>query len=174
MMVAMHRFLIAVVALTGCGIADFDVDQAVPEQMVQGSSIPSPLAALFPLPLSLDLNQKIKTQDTGPIGTITLSSLSLTITKTDEPAGDTDDWSFVTSVDVFVESTKSGTTLPKVKIASVASPGAVQVMNFAVQGGVDIKPYIDEGSQVDTSGTGMVPADDVSYDGASTFTVHPL
>jgi hypothetical protein len=169
----MHRFVIAVVALTGCGIADFDVTQGIPEQVVQGSSIPAPLTALFPLPLSLDLNQKIKAQNTGPIGTITLSSLALTITKTSEPPGDTDDWSFVTSVDVFVESTKSGTTLPKVKIASVSSPGAVQVMNFKVES-VDVKPYIDEGSQVDTSGTGTVPPDDVSYNGTSTFTVHPL
>ncbi|CAN5249486.1 hypothetical protein BH11MYX1_BH11MYX1_14720 [soil metagenome] len=169
----MHRFLTAVVALAGCGIADFDVSQDVPEQAVQGSNIPAPLGALFPLPLSLDLAQKIKAQNTGPIGTVTLSSLALTITKTDEPAGDTDDWSFVTSVEVFVESTKSGTTLPKVKIASVSAPGAVQVMNFKVEN-VDVKPYIDEGSQVDTSGTGMVPSDDVSYDGVSTFTVHPL
>ncbi len=168
------RYLLLVSLITGCGIADFDVDQTVPEQTVQGSSIPSPLAALFPLPLSLDLSQKIKAQNTGPIGTITLSSLELTITNTAKPAGDTDDWSFVSQVDVFVESTKSGTSLPKVKIASVSNPGAVQVMKFEVEGGVDVKPYIDEGSQVDTSGTGMVPPDDVSYDGTSTFTVHPL
>ncbi len=169
----MHRLFILVIALTGCGIADFDVDQAVPEQMVQGSNIPSPLGALFPLPLSLDLSQKIKAQNTGPIGTITLSSLALQITKTDEPTGDTDDWSFVNEVDVFVKSTKSGTTLPRIKIASVVSPGAVRTLSFKVES-ANIKPYIDEGSQVETSGTGMVPADDVSYDGTSTFTVHPL
>jgi len=165
---------VILVAASGCGIADFDVDQPVVEQRIQGSGIPAPLAALFPLPLSLDLESKIKAHDTGPIGRITLSSLELDITKTSEPAGDSDDWAFVTHVDVFVSSTKSGTTLPKVKIASVDQPGAVRAMTFTVEGGVDLKPYIDEGSQVDSSGSGTVPSDDVTYDGKAVFTVHPL
>ena len=170
----MRAFLACVFLAAGCGIADFDLDQKVPEQVIAGSGIPAPLAALFPLPLNLDLTQQIKAHDTGPIDSVTLSSLSLTITATDRPSGDTDDWSFVSHVDVFVESTKSGTTLPKVKIASVDAPGAVQTMTFTVDESVNLKPYVDEGSKVDSSGSGTVPPDDVSYDGASTFHVHPL
>src|ERR1700759_1829190 len=97
---------LAAFVLTGCSVLDFDIGQNIPEQMVQGSQIPGPLAALFPIPISLDLESAIKAQNTGPIDSVTLSSLELTITMTDEPSGDTDDWSFVTSVDVFVESTK--------------------------------------------------------------------
>jgi hypothetical protein len=166
--------LVLAVVASACGVADFDVDQPVLEQQIQGSGIPAPLAALFPLPLNLDLEAKIKAHDTGPIDSVTLSSLALTITATSEPAGDTDDWSFVDHVDVFVESTKTGTTLPKVKIASVNAPGAVRTMTFVVEGGVNLKPYIDEGSKVDSSGSGTVPVDDVSYDGKAVFTVHPL
>jgi hypothetical protein len=157
-----------VATMAGCGIADFDVDQPVQPQTIQGSGIPAPLAAIFPLPLSLDLDSKIKAHDTGPIDGVTLSSLTLQITSSGS------DWSFVSNIDVSVESTKAGTTLPKVKIASVSSPGAVQLLTFDVEHGVNLKPYIDEGSQVDSSGTGTQPTNDVSFDGKGVFTVHPL
>jgi len=165
----MRSLLLVVVA--GCGITDFDISQPVPEQNIQGSPLPGPLAALFPLPLSLDLSSQIKAMDTGPIGSVTLSSLSLTITS---PTDGTQDWSFVQSVDVFVESTKSGTALPKVQIASVTSPGAVTTMTFDVVSGVNLDPYINEGSQVDSTGMGDAPMHDMSYDGTGVFTVHPL
>ncbi len=161
-------------AAAGCGIADFDIGQPVPEQMVSGTGIPGPLAALFPIPVSLDIGEKIKQQDTGPINSITMSSLELTITATDEPSGDTDDWSFLTQCDVSVESTKSGSTLPKVKIATIGAPGAVQTATFTVDESVNLKPYVDEGSKCDSACTGNAPADDVSYAGSANFTVHPL
>jgi hypothetical protein len=161
------RSIVLACLLAGCGIADFDIDQPIPSQTIQGSGIPAPLAALFPLPLNLDLTAQIKAHDTGPIDSVTLSSLSLTITN----GGD---WSFVDHVDVSVESTRSGSTLAKVQIAHVMSPGAVQTMDFVVDGGVNLKPYVDEGSKVDSEGSGTAPSSDVIYDGKSTFTVHPL
>jgi len=158
---------------TGCGIADFDITQPVPEQEVQGSPLPGPLATLFPVPLNLDLSSQIKARDTGPIDSVTLTSLDLAITPTDEPTGDSDDWSFVTSIDVFVASSKSGTTLQKVKIAHASSPGPVKTFSFELES-VNLKPYIDEGSVVDAESSGTAPADNVSYDGEGVFTVHPL
>ena len=163
--------LLVVLASGGCGLTDFDVDQPVPPQSIQGSPLPGPLAMLFPLPLSLDLSSKIKAMDTGPIGSVTLSSLSLTITS---PSDGSQDWSFVQSVDVFVASTKSGTSLPKVKIAGVTAPGHVTTMKFDVVGGVDLDPYINEGSEVDSTGSGDAPMNDMTYDGDGVFTVHPL
>lgn len=157
-----------VLVVTGCGIADFDVEQPVPQQTIQGSGIPAPLAAIFPLPLTLDLESKIKAKETGPIDSVTLSSLTLQITS----AGS--DWSFVQNIEVSVESTRSGTALPKVKIASVSSPGAVRTLAFDIEPGVNLKPYIDEGSQVSSSGTGTQPTQDVMFDGAGVFTVHPF
>ena len=156
-----------VIAAAGCGIADFDVEQPVPAQTIQGSGLPAPLAAIFPLPLDLDISSKIKARDTGPIDGVTLSSLTLDITSSGG------DWSFVTSIDVFVASTKSGSTLPRTKIASVASPGAVRTLSFRVEG-VNLKPYIDEGSQVDSAGMGTQPTQDMTFDGQGVFTVHPL
>jgi hypothetical protein len=155
-------------SLAGCGIADFDVEQPVPAQTIQGSGIPAPLAAIFPLPLSLELDSKIKAKETGPIDSVTLSSLTLQITSSEG------DWSFVRSIEVTVESTKAGTALPKVKIASAASPGAVKTLEFAVESSVNLKPYIDEGSQVNSSSMGTQPTRDVSFDGKGVFTVHPF
>jgi hypothetical protein len=166
--------LILLASLTGCGVADFDIDQPIIEQRVTGSPLPGPLAVLFPLPLSIDISSKIKEMETGPIDSVTLSSLSLTITATAQPSGDTDDWSFVESIHVFVKSSKDGTTLPRVEIASVTNPGAVTTMDFKVESNVDINPYVNEGSVVEGESTGTVPKDDVTYDGKAVFTVHPI
>lgn len=159
---------------TGCGLADFDVEQPIPEQRVQGSGLPSPLAALFPLPLSLDLSAKIQEQTTGPIEAITLSSLTLAITATAVGAGDTDDWSFIDELHVFVKSSRSDSTLPRVEVARALGPGAVTTLAFEIVGGVNLKPYVDEGSIVESEGQGTLPADDVTYDGQGVFTVQPL
>ncbi|HEY0190871.1 MAG TPA: hypothetical protein VGC42_07080 [Kofleriaceae bacterium] len=160
--------VVMAVTATGCGIADFDISQPVPSQTIQGSGIPGPLAGIFPLPLNLDLDSKIKAKNTGPIDSVTLSSLDLTITSTGG------DWSFVSSIDVFVESTKQGTALPKVKIASVGAPGKVRSLSFKVEDGVNLKPYIEEGSQVDSNGSGTAPSQDTTFNGTSVFTVHPF
>jgi hypothetical protein len=166
----MRSLCILALAASGCGVLDFNIEQAVPEQMIQGSNIPGPIATLFPLPLSLDLSSKIKAQETGPIKSVTLASLELNIKV---PTDGSVDWSFVDQVDVFVESTRSGSSLPKTKIASVTSPTG-QVLKFVVDGSVNLKPYVDEGAKVDSSGTGRAPTKDLTYDGLGVFTVHPL
>jgi len=165
----MLRLLSCLALVPACGIADFDVDQPIVEQQIAGSPLPGPLATLFPLQLDLDISQKIKAMDTGPIDSVTLKSLTLTITKTDEPSGDTDDWSFVDSVQVYV----SSSALPKVEIAHATAPGAVRTLEMELDD-VNLKPYIDAGGAVESTGSGTAPADDVSFAGSATFTVHPL
>jgi hypothetical protein len=167
------RWLV-VLAVAGCGITDFDIRQPIAEQRVQGSPLPGPLAVLFPLPLEIDISQKIKERETGPIDSVTLSRLTLNITATAMPAGDRDDWSFVDSIHVFVKSSKSGSTLPRVEIANVTSPGAVTTLDFNVMKNVNLKPYVEEGSVVEGESAGRLPEDDVTYDGEGVFTVHPL
>jgi hypothetical protein len=172
--IAFVRLLLAIALCAGCSdIVDFDITQSVPEQRVQGSPLPGPLAALFPLPLDLDLSAKIQERDSGPVDSITIASLALTITDAGRPAGDADDWAFVESIRVFVKSSRQGSTLPRVEIASVGAPGAVTILTFEVTD-VNIKPYVDEGSVVESEGRGMLPPDDVTYTGTAVFTVHPL
>jgi len=158
----------------GCGVADFDIDQPIVEQRIQGSGLPAPLAALFPLPLDLDLAAKIKERETGPIDSVTLASLELTITATDRPSGDTDDWTFVDEIHVFVKSSMAGSALPRVEIATVTAPGGVTTMTFSCDESIDLNPYVNEGSVIESQGRGTIPTDNVSYDGKAVFTVHPL
>ena len=163
--------LIAIACLAGCGVTDFDITQPIPEQRITGNPLPGPLGALFQVPLNVDISSQIQAMHTGPIGSVTLSSLELTITPTAQPMGD---WSFVDKIDVFVARTMSGSPLPKVKIAHITSPGKVTTMHFAIDGGVNLKPYVEEGSQVDGQSSGRAPPNDVTYDGQGVFTVHPL
>ncbi len=158
----------------GCGIADFDIEQPIPEQRVQGSGLPAPLAALFPLPLDLDLSAEIKKRTTGPIDSVSLTALTLSITPTDQSTGDTDDWSFVDEIRVFVASSMAGSSLPRLEIAGTTAPGAVTTIEFTVDASVNLQPYVEEGSVVESTGRGRLPADNVSYDGVGVFTVHPL
>jgi hypothetical protein len=163
-----------VLAIAGCGVTDFELAQPIVEQRVTGSPLPGPLAVLFPLPLNVDLSSRIKAMHTGPIESVTLTKLTLAITATARPGGDMDDWSFVDSIHVFVKSSKSGTTLPRVEIAKVLAPGAVTSLEFDVEDSIDINPYVNEGSVVEGESSGRLPEDDVTYDGEGVFTVHPL
>ena len=95
-------------------------------------------------------------------------------TPTDRATGDADDWSFVDEIRVFVASSMAGSSLPRLEIASTVAPGAVTTIGFTVDASVNLQPYVEEGSVVESSGRGRLPADNVSYDGAGVFTVHPL
>jgi hypothetical protein len=165
---------LGLILLAGCGVADFDITQPITEQRVQGSPLPGPLAVLFPLPLDINIAQKIKEMETGPIDSVTLSKLTLTITPTAMSSGDTDTWNFVDDIHVFVKSSKSGTSLPRVEIANVHAPGSVTTLSFTVMDEVDLQPYVEEGSVVEGESSGRLPEDDVSYAGEGVFTVHPL
>lgn len=169
-----HRALPLLLLLTACASTlEFDVGQDVPEQTVQGSALPGILATLFPLPLSIDIASQVAAKKTGPIHAILLTDLHLDITDTQKPAGDTDDWSFVKHVDLYVQSTKKDSSLPKVKVATVDQPGAVQRMSFAPLG-VNLLDYVNEGAQLTSEVSGTQPADDTSFVGHATFRVQPL
>lgn len=159
----------------GCGIDEFDVEQPVPEQRIEGSALPSILDMFFPIPVTLDLEAQIQEKDPGPIDAIRLKSLVLSITATAEPAGDADDWSFLSRVEVFVSSTRPDSTLPQdILVATAADPGATRDLVFVPAPGVNLKPYVDEGAQLTASAEGRVPADEVSFAGRAVFRVDPL
>lgn len=157
-----------------CGLANFDVDQDIPEQTIDGSPLPDVFDMFFEFPLMIDIESKIKAKETGPIDWVHLTSLELVITDAARPAGDSDDWSFVRSVDVFVQSTRQGSSLPRVRVARASSPGPVTVMQFDPDSDINLVPYINEGSQMTTEAEADVPPDDVSFRGRAVFEVNPL
>jgi hypothetical protein len=154
-------------------IGDFDVERTIAEQHVEGSPIAGLLGDLFQVPIPMDVNIASETaaRDAGPAQAAHLKALVLQITDTDQGAGDTDDFGFLDSVDVFIESTRSGTSLPRTRIAQATDIEASSRLEFDVIRSVNVLPYAEEGSRFTSEVEGSVPPDDVSFAGRFTLRV---
>ena len=165
-------------ALTGCSnLLAFDLSVQLAEQRVEGSPIGGLLGGFFelPIPLDVDLASETAARDTGPAQAVRLTSLTLDITATAEGAGDTDDFDFVDSVDIFVESRESGSDLPRVRVATVSGiPDGARQIVFETDTTVNLRPYVNEGARLTSSAEGTVPPDDVTFDGDIVLTVEVL
>jgi len=169
------HLLIAVAAL-GCNFSvsdplGFDIPYAVPEQSVPGNAAANAAGIAIDsppitFPINVDLATEAQNNHVNAISQVTLTSLSLTITATDEPSGDTDCFDFVESVSLSVASTKSGSALQPQVIATGNNPGCVQTFVLTPSPNVNLKPYIDEGANVTMTGQAIPPADDISFNGA--------
>jgi hypothetical protein len=95
----------------------------------------------------------------------------LGITASSTTAGDSDDFGFLDSVEVFIESTREGTSLPRVLIARASDIEPIERLELDVVRTVDVLPYADEGSRFTSDVQGSVPPDDVSFDGHFTLRV---
>ncbi len=162
--------LLAGLLSSGCGVFDFDVQQAVPEQRVMGSSILGTVLGNFipsPFPLTIDIEQETKAHNTGPVKAAGLKTLTFQITATGkDSSSDVDEFDFVQSVDIFVDSTRQGSMLPRQKIADLPQPpGKVQLINMHTYPDINLLPYINEGSRITASATGNQPSDDVTFNG---------
>jgi hypothetical protein len=165
-----NTWLVSLVAigLGGCGLIEFDLNEKVPEQRINGSLLSGVLPSFLPspVPLNLDVQSASKAMGTGPVTAASLKSLTFSITATAMPSGDSDDFDFVRSIDVFVESRKQGSSLPRVKIADLPSHGSGEKqLSLRTYPEVNLLPYINEGCQISASASGTAPPDDVSFDG---------
>jgi hypothetical protein len=154
-------------------IGDFDVERTIAEQRVMGSPIAGLLGDLFQVPIPMDVNIASETaaRDAGPAQAAHLKALVLQISDTDQGAGDTDHFGFLDSVDVFIESTRSGTSLPRTRIAQATDIEASSRLEFQVIRSVNVLPYSEEGSRFTSEVEGSVPPDDVSFAGRFTLRV---
>ncbi len=167
--------VLACVPLAGClTFSDFDLGRDVPEQTIEGSPVPAPLQSAFPFAMDLDLSEHLAKFESKRQVQVMLASLALSTTESAQPAGDHDDFGFISELHVFIGSSTEGTTLPRVEIAHAVAPGPVTTIEFAVESTIDLKPYISEMAKVDAVGSGTVPSDDISFDGHGVVTVHPL
>jgi hypothetical protein len=157
--------------LGGCGLIEFDLNEKVPEQRIQGSVLSGILPGFLgaPVPLMLDVQAASKAMGTGPVTSAGLKSLTFNITGTAMQSGDSDDFDFVRSIDVFIESRKSGSSLPRVKIADLpAQTSGAKQLNLRTYPEVELLPYINEGCQISATAAGNAPPDDVTFDGQVT------
>lgn len=166
--------LLSFAALPACaGVGDFDVERAIAEQRVQGSPIPGLLDGLFavPIPMDVDIESETAARDAGLAQAARLKVLVLQITDSAEGAGDSDDFGFLDSVDVFIESTREGSRLPRALIAQARDIAPSPRLDFDVIRSLDVLPYAEEGSRFTSEVEGRVPPDDVSFAGRFTLRV---
>ncbi len=165
---------VAAIALIGAGCSDignFTVEQKTGEVLVEGSNSPIndllPDNVLPPLGLDFDLQSELEERDADGAEGVYLNALTLTTTdtaKADET--DEDNFDFLSKVEFYVESRKSGTELERVLVGSVDPvPTGVETLDVDVDNTINLKPYAQEGLRITTSGNGSVPPDDVTIEG---------
>lgn len=153
--------------IAGChSVGGFNYPYDIPEQRVMGSAVGALLPAnVFSIPLDIDLSSATASHGTGPAQHVYLTDLTFAITPTSQPPGQMDDFSFLSSIEIYVESTVSGSSLPRVRIAHLDSipPGA---RTIALQtDGVDLIRYVREGARLTANGRGHLPPRDTTFVG---------
>jgi hypothetical protein len=153
---------------TGCLRADFDVDRDIAEQRVPGSLVSGLLDDLLaaPIAMNVDVASETEARGTGPATAARLSLLELSITDTAETGSDDDDFAFLDEVSVFVESTREGSSLPRLLVAEARGESGLRTLRFTTIDGVDLLAHVEEGARFASEAVGRVPPDDVTFDGA--------
>lgn len=167
--------LLVFASASGCGVASFPYGYDIAEQHVPGNPL-APLLGptLLDTPLNLDLAAETAARGTGPAQHVYLTELTLRVTSTDEPAGDSDDLGFIESIDIYAQSAQSGSSLPRVRVAHLSSvPAGARSISLATEG-VDLIEYVREGARLTATASGHAPPDDVSYDGHAQFAIEVL
>jgi hypothetical protein len=159
--------------LWGCGIGDFDVERGISEQRVPGNALSGLLETFFdtPIPMNVNIQEETAARDSGPAQSAHLTRLDFRITASAMSAPDKDDFSFLRSASVFIESTRAGSELPRQKIAEAEDIQASAVLSFHTFDRVDILPYTEEGARFVSEAEASAPPDDVTFEGSFTVSV---
>lgn len=177
-----HALLALLLTLTACGssLGSFQITEESNEATVMGGAgsvlDALPVKNLFPpMQLTINLEDELDQQDAGPAKAVYLEALQMTITDTAQPQGDTDNFDFVNKINVFVESSKSGSALERKQVATLSDvPKGQTLVSFDTDDSIDLKPYIEQGIKLTTEGTGEVPDDDTSLKAIVTLEVKLL
>lgn len=161
-------------SLPGCGALRFDINQPIAEQKITGNILAGALGVFLPAPfaLTVNLDQETKARGTGPAQSAGLVALSFQLTRLPNPPRSTDNFDFVDRIEIFVESTKSGSALAKQKVADlIPVPKGQTKIELQCYPSVDLVPYINEGARISSSASGRVPSNDMTFDGLVTIEV---
>ncbi len=168
MLAMKHLLLFTCAFLTGCGLVHFDVTEDIEEQRIEGDPIAAMLASFLdePVAISLNVEEEVGARDGGVAKEVSLRQLVFRITDTAVGTGDLDNFDFLESLQVYVESTAEGSTLPRVLVAEMPTiPDGLVELDLDVVDGVDLLPYLEGGARIATDAVGAPPADDVTFDG---------
>lgn len=168
--------VLASIACVPFGIGSFSVLHDIPEQQVEGNLLGGLLGSVLGIPIVLDIDLEAETasRETGPAQHVFLTDFRLEITPTAEGGLDRDDFDFLQSIEVFVESSESGSSLPRERIAfREAVPRGARSIELDVED-LDVIDYVREGARLTASANGSAPLDDVTFDGQLTLLVEVL
>lgn len=179
--------LVVALALASCSngvIAHIDIDQDVPETVVNGNVLGGTLPGAFPeIPLDVTSESAYEQEDGRLVQTVQLDALFLSITaNSTDPSRDSledgraDNFDFLDSLTVVILATINGeaseaqiATLPTgdPQLGSSQSQVALQTT------GVDILPYVEapDGYRIQVRATGQLPPDDVAFNGVARYRV---
>jgi len=149
---------VSLTTLAGCGAIQFDVEQALAEQTVQGSALGGLLPSLVPNPITLSVNVKAETEKrgTGPATAVYVKSLDFAATK------NSGTFDFLDEAHVFIE----GPNLPKIEIATAAPVGkGLTSLVFTIVPKTNLLPYVNAGATLTVTAKGRQPASDFTFDG---------
>lgn len=155
----------------------YDYNQDLPEQRLSGGSMGLLLGTVLqtPFAIGLDLAKEATAHGSGPAKTVSITSLTLTITNTAMPAGDVDNFDWLQSGEIYIESTDRATILPRRRIGEITAvtPGQ-STITVKVASELNLIQYITEGNLISSTGLAMQPTDDVSFGGKLTLHVSAL
>jgi hypothetical protein len=158
---------VALIALSGCGSLSFDVDQAVPEQTIQGNPLGGLLPSFVPNPFKLTINIEQETQkrSTGPATSAGLKALRFSATPAAMPSGTFD---FVDEIHVFI----AAQSLPRVEIARLSPvPKGQTSIDLVTSPEIDLLPYVNAGAEMSATASGRQPTKTLTFDGKVTITI---
>ena len=171
-------------ACDGTTLGHFDVDESLPETRIEGSAVAVLLPLLLPaMSLDISASQAFQREDYDYLTSIQLDSLRLDIIESSSDDtldtledGDLDNFDFLSSMDVYIQSEFNGESQREL-IGTIADDdpqlsAGLQSIIFSMTG-VDILRYIEaeSGYEVQIEVLGEAPPDAVVFDGEVRYRV---
>jgi hypothetical protein len=157
----------------GCQPSSFELTLDLTEQR-QNAQPAGAISTLLPTPFvfAVNLADEAKIRGANPPRQVFLKEFSLVISSTTRPAGDVDTFDYLNTAEFFIEPTRVGSVLQKVKVADIpAKEGPTGEMWPRLIANLNLLPLLTEGAQLTSTATGTTPGDDVSYTGKVVLSV---
>ncbi len=152
-------------SVAGCQTSAFDVTIDVAEQRQVGQA-GGTISTLLPTPFvfSVNLSDEAKIRKANPPRQAFIKDFTIAITGTARPVGDIDTFDYLSHAEFFVEPTRVGSVLQRLKVADIpAKEGPAGEISPRLVSNLDILPLLQEGARLTSTATGSTPTDDVTY-----------
>ena len=152
-------------SVAGCQADSFNVTIDVTEQRQVGQ-VGGTISTLLPTPFvfAVNLNDEAKIRNANPPRQAFIKDFTMVITGTARPVGDIDTFDYLNTAEFFVEPTRAGSVLQKVKVADIpAKEGPAGQISPRLVSNLDLLPLLQEGARLTSTATGSTPSDDVTY-----------